>query len=265
MPFGAFAASAPDWGAPFGSPPMTKASQAYLSHSRPPAGQSASLDALIPMVRRIAGHMATRLPPSVEIDDLIQAGCLGLAQARERFDPSQGASFETFASARARGAMLDWLRAEDQLPKRSRSEARAAERAISQLRHALGREPREEEIAERLGMALDDYQALGALVDGAHLLRFEDLTPEGPEALLGSEPDENPLSQLMRSESAKALARLIDALPERERLILSLHHEQELTFKEIGLVLELSEARVSQLHAHAMARARSLVAEHLRE
>lgn len=243
--------------------PMKKASQAYLSQSseRP----SGSLEQFLPLVRRIAGQMSTRLPANVEVDDLVQAGCVGLAQAWERFSEAGGASFETFAGSRVRGAMLDWLRDEDQLPKRSRSDARQAEAAMSRLRHALGREPREEEVAQALGVALEDYQALTDLVDGAHLLRFEDLGPEAQDFALPSGSSDDPLARLMETESARALAGFIDALPERERLILSLHHDQEMTFKEIGLTLDLSEARISQLHAHALTRVKSLLADHLRD
>lgn len=242
---------------------MKKASQAYLSETQSSA--PASLEQFLPLVRRIAHKMSSRLPASVEVGDLIQAGCLGLAQAWGRFSETGGASFETFAGTRIRGAMLDWLRAEDQLPKQTRQDARKVESAIGQLRSALGREPREEEVADAVGLALDDYQSLVAQVDGAHLIHLEDLASDGHEPWSSSDSSGDPLAQLMESESAKALASFIDSLPEREQLVLSLHHEEEMTFKEIGLVLDISEARVSQLHSHALTRIKSLLAAHLRD
>ena len=232
---------------------MGKASKAYLQSQAPSSG----MEEFIPLVRRIAGKMASRLPSSVEVGDLIQAGCLGLAQAWGRFSVEGGSSFETYASSRIRGAMLDWLRSEDLLPKSARKESKKIDAAIVKLRNQLGREPREEEIANSLGVSLDDYQDSMASLENSHLLSLEDLGVESPEDLAAADSSHDPYELLLGSQTAKLLTYAIDNLPEREKLILSLHHEEEMTFKQIAEILDLSEARICQLHGQSLSRIRA--------
>lgn len=236
---------------------MGKAFNAYKRNQAPAEGMAAHL----PFVRRIAGKMASRLPSSVDVNDLIQAGCEGLAQAWERFSPDAGSPFEAFASSRVRGAMLDWLRSEDLLPKAARAESKRLDSATSALRQELGRAPREEEIAARAGMSLSDYQESMASLDNSRLLSLEDLGAENPEDFVPASLSSDPFEQLLASQTAQLLAQAIDDLPERERLVLSLHHEEELTFKEIAQILDLSEARICQLHGQCLSRIRGQLAK----
>jgi RNA polymerase sigma factor for flagellar operon FliA len=235
---------------------MGKASKAYQQSQTP----SVRMEEFIPLVRRIAGKMSSRLPPSVEMGDLVQAGCLGLAQAWSRFSTEGGASFESFASSRIRGAMLDWLRSEDLLPKAVRKESKRIDAVVVKLRHQLGREPREDEIAEAVGLPLSDYQDAMASMGNSHILSLEDLGVESPEDIGAADSSTDPYEQLLGSQTALALVRAIESLPEREKLVLSLHHEEERTFKEIALILNLSEARICQLHGQCLSRIRSFLA-----
>lgn len=233
---------------------MSKAADAYRANQRSGAPD---MTQFMPLVRRIAGKLSSKLPPHVEIGDLVQAGCVGLVQAWGRFDQAGGASFETFASSRIRGAMLDWLRDEDLLPKAVRQESKRVDSALIALRNELGREPSELEIATKLGLSLDELQDSMSSAQTSRFLSFEDLGVESPESLFRADPGSDPFEQLVGSQLARDLERAIGSLPDKERLVLSLHHEEEMTFKEIALTLNLSEARICQLHNQALARLRS--------
>lgn len=236
---------------------MGKAFNAYRQSQSPSEGMAAHL----PMVRRIAGKLASRLPSSVDVNDLIQAGCEGLVQAWARFSQDAGPQFEAFASSRVRGAMLDWLRSEDLLPKAARAESKRLDSAAAALRHELGRAPREDEIAERVGMSLPEYQESMASFENSRFLSLDDMGLQSPEDFIAAAPGADPFEQLLASQTAHLLTQAIEELPERERLVLSLHHEQELTFKEIAQILELSEARVCQLHGQCLSRIRGHLAK----
>lgn len=236
---------------------MGKVARAYQQSQAP----SARMEEFLPLVRRIAGKMSSRLPPSVELGDLVQAGCLGLAQAWSRFSSEGGACFESFASSRIRGSMLDWLRSEDLLPKAVRKESKRLDAAIGKLRHQLGREPREEEIAQAAGLSLSDFHESMASMANSRILSLEDLGVDSPEDIGVADSSTDPYEQLLGSQTALALSRAIDALPEREKLVLGLHHEEDMTFKDIASVLGLSEARVCQLHGQCLARIRSFLAK----
>ncbi|RST49037.1 RNA polymerase sigma factor FliA [Variovorax sp. DXTD-1] len=219
-----------------------------------------------PMVRRMALQMLAKLPASVELDDLIQAGMIGLLDASTRYQDNRGAQFETFASQRIRGAMLDELRANDWGSRNLRQQARKVEQAIQSLEHRLGRPATEGEIAKELKMDLDDYQSLLQEIQGCQLLYVEDFAQEGESdnpwldrQARGGRPgaDDDPLAQLLEAGFRHELVDAIAALPERDQLLLNLYYEEELNLREIGAILEVTQSRVCQLHAQAISRLRA--------
>ncbi len=224
--------------------------------------QSHLLESYLPTVRRIALQMMARLPANVELDDLIQAGRVGLLEASQRYRADAEASFETFAAQRIRGAMLDELRGMDWVPRGVRQSAREVEAAIRVAAQRAGRTPRETEIAGELGIGLAEYHALLVKIEGCQLLYAEDLRGEGEDEVFdrrGAEPpgDEDPLAALLSGEFRHRLGGAIAALPEREAQVLSLHYEQELSLRQIAQVLEVSQTRACQLHAQAISRLRA--------
>ncbi|SFT56620.1 RNA polymerase sigma factor FliA [Halomonas saccharevitans] len=223
--------------------------------------QSALLTEYLPMVRRQALALQVRLPASIELDDLIQAGTVGLLEAMGRFNAGQGASFATFANQRIRGAMLDELRSRDWLPRSVRRSARAVDAAVRRLEQELGRAPEETEIAATLEMPLADYRRLLNDTNSGQLLPFEELMAEGGESRLESRALESPFSQLLDQEKRQRLVEAIEELPEREKLLMALYYQEELNLKEIGAVLGVSESRVCQLHSQAVSRLRVRLAE----
>ena len=220
-----------------------------------------------PLVRRIALQMIAKLPASVELDDLIQAGMLGLLDASSRYQDNKGAQFETFVSQRIRGAMLDELRASDWGSRGLRQSARAVERAIHALEHRFGRAPSEGEIAKELKIDLEAYQSLLQEIQGCQLVYVEDFAKgeaENPfldlhaqQARKGQGASDDPLEQLMESGFRHQLIDAISALPERDQLLLNLYYEEELNLREIGAILEVSQSRVCQLHSQAISRLRA--------
>lgn len=228
-------------------------------------------DALIrqhaPLVRRIAQHMIAKLPPNVELDDLIQVGMIGLADALSRYEASQGVQFDTFASQRIRGAMLDELRDNDWMSRSSRKGQKDIERAIHKLEQELGRSPKESEIAASMDMALNEYQALLSKVRGTQLVYLEDISPsaEDSESFLDryvADPEADPLAVLRDERMRAALVAAIDSLPEREKFVMAMYYEHEMNLKEIAAVLEVTESRVCQLHSQAVARLRTKMRAH---
>ena len=215
-----------------------------------------------PLVKRIAFHLMARLPASVQVEDLIQNGMLGLLDACGRFEDGQGAQFETYAVQRIRGAMLDGLRENDWVPRSVRREMRRVETAIVQLEHLHGRQPTETELAAALDMPLADYQHLLGEARGHQLLSLEDLGGRDDEEFLDrheSGPNQDPLAMLLEEDMRGTLVRCIEALPEREKLVMSLYYQEELNLREIGEVLGVTESRVCQLHSQAIARLRAEV------
>ena len=219
--------------------------------------QTNLLDEYLPLVRRQALSMQVRLPASVELDDLIQAGTVGLLEAVGRFDASQGASFATFASQRIRGAMLDELRSRDWLPRSVRRNARMVDEAVRRLEQQLGRAAEENEIATELGMELEEYRQLLSDTNSGNLLPFEMLLEEGAEPGVEDTTQDTPLQQFLDGEKRDQLVAGIEALPEREKLLMALYYQEELNLKEIGAVLGVTESRVSQLHSQAVSRLRA--------
>ncbi len=213
-----------------------------------------------PLVRRLAHQMLAKLPANVELDDLVQVGMIGLTDALSRFDVEQGVQFETFATQRIRGAMLDELRGTDYLSRGTRKQQRAIESAVHRLEQRLGRAPVESEIAKEMQMSLADYQELLGRVRGTQLVYLEDMTGSGSEEdfldrHIGEE-DENPLARLQDQRMREALIEAIKHLPEREQYVMSMYYEHDMNLKEIATVLKVTESRVCQLHSQSIARLR---------
>lgn len=217
------------------------------------------------LVKRLAHQMRAKLPPSVEVDDLIQAGMIGLLDAINRYEETHGAQFETYAVQRIRGAMLDELRNSDWLPRGIRQNMRKIEAAINVLQQRFGRSPTEVEIAAELKVRLTEYQEMLSDGSGHQLIYYEDFhESEGNENFLDRycvDETSDPLHSLLNGSFRAAVVEAIDALPEREKLLMGLYYEQELNLKEIGAVMGVSESRVCQLHSQAIARMRSKLKE----
>lgn len=208
-----------------------------------------------PLVKRIAYHLMSRLPPSVQADDLIQAGMIGLLEASRNYDATQGASFETYAGIRIRGAMLDEIRKNDWAPRSVHRKARKVAEAVRQIENIKGRDARDNEVAEQLGMSLDEYHQVLQDASGYLVLSFDDMGVDD-EALATevSHHAPSPFEGLQREDFKKNLAESIAGLPERERLVMTLYYDEELNLREIGAVLGVSESRVSQIHSQALLR-----------
>ncbi|MEC5396597.1 RNA polymerase sigma factor FliA [Uliginosibacterium sp. H1] len=215
-----------------------------------------------PLVKRIAYHLMAKLPASVQVEDIIQNGMMGLLDAIGRYEEGLGAQFETYAVQRIRGAMLDGLRENDWLPRSLRREMRRIETAVHSLEQLHGRQPTERELAESLGMNLPDYQKMLQEARGYQLVYFEDFSDEEEDDFLerhivGEAAD--PLSLLEDHDMRTALVNAIEDLPEREKMVMGLYYEEDLNLREIGEVLGVSESRVCQLHSQAIARLRSRI------
>ena len=214
-----------------------------------------------PLVRRLAHQMIARLPANVELDDMIQAGMMGLMDAVSRFEVTQGTQFEVYATQRIRGAMLDELRANDWLPRSARKSQRDIENAIHRLEGKLSRAPHEAEIAGELEMSLAQYQQMLHDARGAQLVHLDDLggKVDDEDYLERHLVDDCPEpGEILRDKRFRyALVDAIDELPEREKLLMSLYHEQDLNLREIGVVMGITESRVCQLHSQAVARLRA--------
>jgi len=224
------------------------------------ADQKKLVEQMAPLVKRIAYHFMARLPASVHVDDLIQAGLMGLLDAAKNFDDTQGAQFETYAIQRIRGSILDELRQADWLPRNVRKNLRRIEGVMSSLEQRLGRAPREQELADELGVSLDDYQHMLLESRGYQLLHYEDFQ-ESEESdffdVFMADNQVGPLDVLEDQRFRRALVQAISLLPEREKIVMGLYYEQEMNLKEIGEVLGVSESRVCQLHSQAVGRLRS--------
>jgi len=226
--------------------------------------QAEVLTKYAPLVRRLGLQLVAKMPASVDLDDLIQAGMIGLLDAASRYKEDQGAQFETYASQRIRGAMLDELRANDWLPRSMRKTSREVESAVHKVEQHLGRSASEQEVAEHLNMPLDEYQTMLQDLHGSQLIYYEDFDRSADD-----EPfldrycvdKSDPLSALLDGSLRSALIEAIDKLPDREKLLMSLYYEKGLNLREIGAVMEVSESRVCQLHSQAVARLRAKLRE----
>jgi RNA polymerase sigma factor for flagellar operon FliA len=226
-----------------------------------------------PLVKRIAYHLMNRLPPNVQAEDLIQAGMIGLIEASRNYDPSQGASFETYAGIRIRGAMLDEIRRSDWTPRSVHRKARLVADAMREIENETGRDARDVEVAEALGMTLEDYHQILQDASGSRVFSYEELQEVGEVVPSGAGAGgsgkvtnalfEGPSEGLEREHFKAALAQAIASLPERERLVIALYYDEELNLREIGQVLGVSESRVCQIHSQAALRLRARLTDWL--
>ena len=234
-------------------------------------GDKAVRDRLIltyaPLVKYVAGRLGSSLPAHVDEGDLVSYGLLGLIGAIERYDPDRDIKFETYAIARIRGAIIDELRALDWVPRSGRSRARQIERAIGELEAKLGRAPTDEEIAAKVGVTVDELDNSLTDISRSSIAALDELwsvSGDGDQvSLLDTLEDDNvsqPAEVLDETETREALADAIARLPEREKLVVTLYYYEELTLREIGEVLGVTESRVSQLHTKAILRLKSRLA-----
>ena len=214
-----------------------------------------------PLVKYVAGRLGSGLPAHIDEGDLVSYGLLGLINAMERYDPTRDIKFETYAITRIRGAIIDELRALDWVPRSVRARARAIERAIGELESKLGRAPSDEEIAQKVGISQDELEESLTDISRSSIAALDELwsvSGEGDQvSLLDTIEDETgprPETELDETEMREALADVISRLPEREKLVITLYYYEELTLREIGEVLGVTESRVSQLHTKAILR-----------
>lgn len=233
-------------------------------HLNTPLNTEQYVKKFAPLVKRIAYHLMAKLPASVQVDDLIQAGLIGLMDAAEHYDDTQGAQFETYAVQRIRGSMLDELRQADWLPRTARKSLRQIEAIINQLEQKNHRAPNEAEVAKEMNLVLSDYQQMLLDARGHQLLYYEDLrdADDGDffeRHVAGNTND--PLQMLEDDGFRKVLIDAIGMLPEREKQMMGMYYEQELNLREIGEILGVSESRVCQLHSQAVVRLRTKLME----
>jgi len=215
-----------------------------------------------PLVKRIAYHLLGRLPDSVQVDDLIQAGMLGLLEAIKNYDASQGASFDTYAGIRIRGSMLDEVRRCDWTPRSVHKKSRMVSEAIRTIENKTGREARDVDVAKYLGIAIDEYNHILQDSSSCRVFSVEELAQDGDHYMDETlSHEEGPVDGLSREGFQQALANAIMGLPERERLVISLYYDEEFNLREIGEVLNISESRVSQICTQAVLRLRSRLSD----
>lgn len=222
----------------------------------------------LPLVKFLVDRIASALPPHLDRDDLRSAAVIGLISAAERFDPSRGVMFKTFAEQRIRGTIMDELRSQDWLTRSLRDKFKRLEREFSALEQRLGRNPSSDEVAAAMGLDLEDYFHL---LEEIHFLSFvslddawmdEDGSPLGLLDVLEDKGIESPQNQLIARQTVEGLAEAIDNLPEKERIVITLYYYEEMNLKEIGAVLHLTESRISQLHSQALLRLRGRMKLH---
>lgn len=217
----------------------------------------------LPLVRRVVQRLASRKPPHIDADDLMSWGIVGLLDAIDKYDPTKEVLFSTYAQFRIRGAVLDHLRSLDWIPRSVRQKAAAIDKATRELEATHGRAPAEEEIATHLGLTIGEYHELLSAVGEMALFSVDDFGAGGGEVRLASETtskDDDPARNLLHHERVRLLAEAIRRLPEREQSVISLYYQDDLTMKEVGQVLGLTESRVSQIHSQAVLRLKGHVA-----
>ncbi len=209
----------------------------------------------LPMVNLIAGRLAISLPSHIERDDLISSGFFGLLDAVDRYDVSRGNKFETYAGTRIRGSMLDYLRSKDWIPISLRARIKEYEKAVAKLESVLGRVPTDEETAGELGITIPELHRIEMEINVSTVVPLEDYLRQETEY-----SNSDPTAGIEKQELKKSLAKAIDKLSEKERIVISLYYFEELTLREIGMVLHLTEARICQIHSKAVMRLRGFLA-----
>lgn len=224
------------------------------------------IEAYAPLVKRIALHLKARLPPSVELDDLIQSGMLGLMDAVQNYEEGHGAAFETYASIRIRGAMIDEMRSVDWAPRSVHKNTRQISTAMSHLAHKLGREPKDSEIAAELNVSVEKYRQMLQESASSQMIGIEDLGVTEDVISDSDGPREDKLFNVLASVQFKrSLTQAIARLPAREQQVLAFYYDEEMNLKEIGAVFEVSESRACQILASSLARLRSYLKEWARD
>lgn len=240
----------------------------YIDTQKPQARDKLLLKYL-PLVKYVAGKMMVSLPSSVDYDDLVSAGVIGLIGALDRFDRTMGVKFETFVLPRIRGAILDELRKMDWAPRSLRAKARKLERTIAELERELGRAVSDHEVARRLRMNSDDFVSLLREVNSASLVSLDGTDNEDAEHVssmydvVENPLADNPVKNIEKEEIKKLLIQTIEQLPEQEKIVMALYYYEELTLREIGQVLHITESRVSQIHSKAIQSMRAIIGKEL--
>jgi RNA polymerase sigma factor FliA len=229
----------------------------YGMYAAPNSNPDESFARYAPFVKKIAYHLMGRLPANIQIEDLIQAGMIGLIEAVKNYDATQGASFETYAGIRIRGAMLDEVRSGDWTPRSVHRKQRELSEAMRKVENRKGADARDHEVAAELGIGLDEYHHILADAAGARIFSLDagDDEEDSYESYVASQ-DEDPHQSLERSSFKRALAEAVKGLPQREALIMSLYYEEELNLREIGEIIGVSESRICQIHGEALLRLR---------
>lgn len=237
-----------------------------------PSVRGRIINEFAPLIKYIASRIAIRLPPHIDLNDLINAGVIGLIDAIEKFDASKQIKFKTYAEFRIRGAILDELRSMDWVPRSVRQKARKVEETIAKLEYSLGRPATDEEVAKEMNVDMDSFYRLLSETASVSLLSLDDLGEDDTdlsrrnllEFIIQDERDW-PSHKLRYAEVSTMVAKAIQSLPEKERMVISLYYYDELTMKEIGHVLKFTESRVSQIHTKAVLRLRSKMNKILKE
>ena len=218
-----------------------------------------------PMIKYVANRIALRLPPHIEVDDLISVGAIGLMDAIEKYDPDKNCKFKTYAEFRIKGAILDQLRSLDWVPRSVRQKSRKLERAYGEVEQRLGRSASTDEVADSLGLQIDKFHELLNQVRGISLVNLEEIrgtNADGDRAgtfadIVEDVHSENPFATLKLTETKQVIAQTIATLPEKERLVVSLYYYEDLNMKEIGGILGITESRVCQIHTKSVLRLRA--------
>jgi len=208
-----------------------------------------------PLVKKIAYHLSARLPADIHIDDIIQSGLIGLLDASKHYDPRQGAQFETYATIRIRGAILDEVRRSDWVPKSVHKKARDLAAAMQEIERKTGRDARDIEVAQEMGISIDEYYKILKDSSSCRMLSFDDLDTDDTQSLgMFEDRQSNVVTEVLDDEFRQRLSQAIAGLPERERMVMSLYYDTEMNLKEVGLLIGISESRVSQLLSQAQLR-----------
>lgn len=214
-----------------------------------------------PLVKRIAYHLLNRLPPTVQIDDLIQAGMVGLLEAASNFDSKMGASFETFAGIRIRGAMIDEIRRSDWTPRSVHRKYRSVTEAIRKIENETGEDARDADVAEALGISLSEYHQILIDSSSSRIYSIDTMEENTQDATIPNSSEKTPEETFSSDEYQQQLAEAIRGLPDKEQLVMSLYYDDELNFREIGEILDVTESRICQLHGQALLRIKSRMSE----